>query len=216
MKKVIVLVVLFALPIVAYLFFAAGVNKFAKLPVLTENIETLDAFTPLHEGDTLQLKEKITVLSFLGNATEAMEGNAFNLNEKIYKKNYPFYDFQFVVIAEKGTQDQAEDLLNDIGTYTDTSKWKFAFGSNTDIDKLFNSLHTDFKLNDSHATPYVFIIDKNRNLRGRDGEMSESGEDEFGYDTRSVAQLSDEMTDDIKVILAEYRLALKKYNKKEK
>jgi hypothetical protein len=29
----------------------------------------------------------------------------------------------------------------------------------------------------------------------------------------SVAELSDEMKDDVKIILAEYRLALKKYNK---
>ena len=57
----------------------------------------------------------------------------------------------------------------------------------------------------------MFIIDKDSNLRGRDDD------DEgllYGYDSRSVSELGNKMNDDIKVILAEYRLALKKYNSK--
>ena len=42
MKKAFVLIVLFVLPIVAYLFFASGVNNFGKLPVLTENVNEID------------------------------------------------------------------------------------------------------------------------------------------------------------------------------
>ena len=38
----------------------------------------------------------------------------------------------------------------------------------------------------------------------------------YGYDSRSVAELSDKMNDDVKVILAEYRLALKKNNAERK
>ena len=34
----------------------------------------------------------------------------------------------------------------------------------------------------------------------------------FGFDARSVAQINKKMIDDVKVILAEYRLALKIYN----
>ena len=43
-------------------------------------------------------------------------------------------------------------------------------------------------------------------LRGRDDN------DNVGYDARSVADIHNNMVDDVKVILAEYRLALKKYN----
>lgn len=35
----------------------------------------------------------------------------------------------------------------------------------------------------------------------------------MGYDATSVADLNNKMIDDVKVILAEYRLALKKYDK---
>ena len=34
----------------------------------------------------------------------------------------------------------------------------------------------------------------------------------YGFDARSVAEINNKMEDDIKVILAEYRLALKKYS----
>tara|TARA_B100000949_G_C14218707_1_gene423544 strand:- start:36 stop:683 length:648 start_codon:yes stop_codon:yes gene_type:complete len=212
MKKFLVLGVLFILPIVAYLFFSSGVNNFAKLPVLTPQISNLEDFTSL-DGSEVVLDNKITILSIYGSNIEAKEGNAFNLNEKIYDKNYNFEDFQFVVIAENGTQDQARALLKELSTTIDTRKWKFIFGSSTAIQSFFNSLKTDLDLDEYLGTPKVFIIDKDRSLRGRPKEEGE--EAVYGYNTSSVADLTNTMTDDVKVILAEYRLALKKYNRKE-
>lgn len=212
MKKFLVLGVLFILPIVAYLFFSSGVNNFAKLPVLTPQISNLEDFTSL-DGSEVVLDNKITILSIYGSNIEAKEGNAFNLNEKIYDKNYNFEDFQFVVIAENGTQDQARALLKELSTTIDTRKWKFVFGSSTAIQSFFNSLKTDLDLDEYLGTPKVFIIDKDRSLRGRPKEEGE--EAVYGYNTSSVADLTNTMTDDVKVILAEYRLALKKYNRKE-
>ncbi len=212
MKKFLVLGVLFILPIVAYLFFSSGVNNFAKLPVLTPQISNLEDFTSL-DGSEVVLDNKITILSVYGSNIEVKEGNAFNLNEKIYDKNYNFEDFQFVVIAENGTQDQAKALLKELSTTIDTRKWKFVFGSSTAIQSFFDSLKTDLDLDEYLGTPKVFIIDKDRSLRGRPEEEGE--EAVYGYNTSSVADLTNTMTDDVKVILAEYRLALKKYNRKE-
>lgn len=212
MKKFLVLGVLFILPIVAYLFFSSGVNNFAKLPVLTPQISNLEDFTSL-DGSEVVLDNKITILSIYGSNIEAKEGNAFNLNEKIYDKNYNFEDFQFVVIAENGTQDQARALLKELSTTIDTRKWNFVFGSSAAIQSFFNSLKTDLDLDEYLGTPKVFIIDKDRSLRGRPKEEGE--EAVYGYNTSSVADLTNTMTDDVKVILAEYRLALKKYNRKE-
>jgi len=83
MKKVLVLVVLFILPLVAYLFFASGVNNFGKLPVLTEEVTDVSVINPAYT-----FKEKITILGFLGNDIEYIKGNLFNLNQKIYKRFY--------------------------------------------------------------------------------------------------------------------------------
>ena len=65
---------------------------------------------------------------------------------------------------------------------------------------------------------YVFIIDKDGRLRGREENLEKKEEKIYGYDTSSVADLNNVMVDDVKVILAEYRLALKKYkaDRKEK
>ena len=74
----------------------------------------------------------------------------------------------------------------------------------------FLSLNISIDLDEDGSTPYVFIIDKNRSLRGRNDD--EDVVTLYGYDARSVAQINKKMIDDVKVILAEYRLALKIYN----
>ena len=78
------------------------------------------------------------------------------------------------------------------------------------MNKHFSSLKTTLELNEVGSTPFVFIIDKDANLRGRNDDEDQGIV--FGFDARSVAQINKKMIDDVKVILAEYRLALKIYN----
>ena len=73
---------------------------------------------------------------------------------------------------------------------------------------MFNSLKTNLNLDSDLGTSHVFIIDRDGNLRGRD----DSEGVKFGYDSRFVADINNNMVDDVKVILAEYRMALKKNN----
>ncbi|WP_373074206.1 hypothetical protein [Zeaxanthinibacter enoshimensis] len=207
MKKTIVLVVLFIFPLVAYLFFASGVNQFGRLPVLTEKISDVSTLDP---GTTF--KDKITILGFLGSDLEYKKGNAFNLNQKIYKPFYEFNDFQMVMLVPDGTQDKVEDLKKDLGALVDISKWKFVFAPEKEITRVFNSLETDLELDAQLGTPYVFIIDKEMKLRGRTDDEDEDEGVKYGFNTISVAELNNKMEDDVKVILAEYRLALKKNN----
>ena len=65
MKKNIVLFILFILPIVAYLFFASGINSFAKLPTITKNIPELNDWKTL-DDKPVALTNKITILGFIG------------------------------------------------------------------------------------------------------------------------------------------------------
>ncbi len=211
MKKVFVLIVLFALPISVYILFASAVNHFKHLPILTEQVDNLNNFTSL-EGDTIELNKKITLLSFYGKSIHSMRGNAFNLNEKIYTDNQVYREFQCVVLAEDGTQDQARQLLKDLHSFSglDVSKWKFAFGSLEDIQQVFDDLHTDVKLNDKYASPFVFLIDQEMNLRGRKKDDPPfKSPTLYGYDTRSVAVLDNTLVDDLKILLIEYQLKKK-------
>jgi len=174
MKKNLVLFVLFVLPIVAYLFFASGVNSFAKLPTITPTIPDLQEWKTT-EGKSVTLNNKITILGFIGYDVEHHKGGFFNLYEKIYARNKEFKDFQM---------------------------------------SYYSKLQLQGSLNEKLGTPNVYIVDKKRNLRGRKGK-NKKGEEEYqeGYNTFKVSDLYNNMIDDVKVILAEYRLALKKNNK---
>src|SRR5690554_7789369 len=101
MKKVLLFVALFVVPIVAYLFFASGVNSFIKLPTVTENIPELSTNWTSVSGEPVQLENKITVLGFTGSDFSTIEGNMTNLAHKIYDRNKDFVDFQVVYIRSE-------------------------------------------------------------------------------------------------------------------
>jgi len=213
MKKNIVLFVLFILPIVAYLFFASGVNSFITLPTITKTIPDVNPQWKSLNGETVTLNKKITILGFAGQNLMENSGNFFTLNQKIYNKYREFKDFQFVFIAPEGTQEQARTLLKELSGLTDVSGYHFVFAPASEIQTYFNDLKLLGKLDSKSGTPMVYIIDKKRNLRGRKGK-SVQGAPEYkeGYNTTSAAELHNDMMDDVKIILAEYRLALKRNN----
>ena len=192
------------LPLVAYLFFASGINNFAKLPILEKDVLNVDTFSEK------TFDNKISILIFLGNNIQKKKGDILNLNQKIYKRFYEFNDFQFIALGPIEIKKQIEDLVGELstGTNTEMTKWFFLFQDSEDTKNIFKSLRTNLELDEFGGSPYVFIVDKNGFLRGR----NDSDGIKFGYDIRSVAELNNYMVDDIKIILAEYRLALKKNN----
>ena len=203
MKKTLVLTILFILPLVVYMFFASGVNQFGRLPVLGGPVASLDGF-----DTSEQLDGKITILGFLGADIDHKKGLAFNLNQKIYKPFYEFREFQILMVAPTGTEARAEALRRELASLEDTRNWRFVFGEEAAIRGLFASLGTELVLDENLSTPYVFIVDKERLLRGRANDEDEGTK--YGFDATSVADLNNKMKDDVKIILAEYRLALKK------
>ena len=210
MKKNIVLFSLFILPIVAYLFFASGVHNFTHLPTVTKSIPDLNNWKD-EKGQQFSLEDKITILVFPGTKILYNKGDAFNLNQKIYEKVMGFKDFQLICIAPIGTETQTIELKEELGRICDMSKWNYVFASPNEIKEYYNQLNLIGQLDENLRTPNVFIVDKERNLRGRKGK-NKKGEPEYkeGYNSISAADLHNEMGDDIKIILAEYRLALKK------
>ena len=212
-KKIWVLIVLFIAPLIFYLLLLTGSNNFAKLPVVTETIKDINHFKT-KDSKILSLEGKISILCFLGNDLQSVKNNALNLNEKIYKHFYKFRDFQFVVVLPEGAQEQALLLKNELGAITDMKKWNFVFGSSEDIVDLFDSLKTTYSLDSKDYSPYAFIIDKNMHLRGRTNDKDVDNRISYGYNAETVAPIHSKMVDDVKVLIAEYRLALKK-NKRE-
>lgn len=216
MKKKAVLIILFILPLVVYLFFATGVNSFIKLPTLTEKIADVNPNWKSLNGEKVTLNDKITILGFSGENIMENRGNFFLLNQKIYNRNKEFKDFQIVFISPDGTQDKVKSILERLDKLTDTKGYHFVFAKPEEIQTFFSTMKLVGQLNENFGSPNVYIIDKERNLRGRKGK-SVQGKPEYreGYNVQSSAELHNEMTDDLKIILAEYRLALKKNNRKD-
>jgi hypothetical protein len=210
MKKNLVLFVLFILPIVAYLFFASGVNGFIKLPVLTKSVPEFRKFKTI-DSVNVKLEGKITLIGFPGSDVEARKGNFFNLNQKIFKKYKEFKDFQVVLLVPFGSEDQVVEISKKLAGLTDMSNWYFVMASDKDIQVFYNSMKLQDDINTTQGTTNVFIIDKERNVRGRKGQVDkDDAEYREGYNTTLVSELHNELNDDVKIVLAEYRLALKK------
>ena len=213
--KKIVLGLLFVFPLLVYLFFASGKNNFAKLPILSKGITEIQNLE-FQADNPVSLKDQISIIGYWGGSLKNKQAEALNLNEKIYKRFYEFADFQFVFFLNKNRLSQVDSLKRALkeGVGTDLTKWNFIAATTDEIQTHFTSLQTPIKLDQDGSTPYVFIIDKDLNLRGRNDD--EDSGTLYGFDARSVAQINKKMIDDVKVILAEYRLALKIYNNKLK
>ncbi|MGL2994370.1 hypothetical protein [Flavobacterium sp. TSSA_36] len=205
MKKNSVLFVLFILPIVAYLFFASGVNSFTKLPIITPKVADFGNWKSLR-GDVVHLEGKITVLGFSGTQLIANRGNLFNLNQKIYQRYHSFKDLQFVMLCPIGTENEAKAVIESLQAFTEVTQWHFVFASPKEIQNFYNQLQLKNPLDQYLGTDKVFLLDKERNLRGR------KDKDDYleGYSTFHPAELSNEMLDDFKILLYEYKAALKK------
>ena len=208
LKKYLILGFLFFFPIFVYVFLSTGINNFAKLPVLTETVMDIENI----EGNiaNVSFKNKISVVAFWGGDLNNKKSEALNLNQKIYKRFYEFQDFQFVLLHDKNDNKAIEDLKSDLvsGVGTDLKNWNFIPTTQSNIKMIFDSFKTNIELDESFSTPYVFSVDRDLNLRGRDDD--EDIGMLFGFNSQSVAEINNKMVDDVKIILAEYRLDLKK------
>ena len=210
MKKLI-LIILLVLPIVIYLIFASATHNQLFLPTISKNNLELPQWKSLDNKPVI-LKDKISVLGFIGSDIKAVQGNIFNFNQKIYDKYVGFKDFQVVIIAVDGSQKQVTELIEKLKGFTENmSGYRFVFASKPEIQAYYDSFNFKGKLSPDCMTSEVFILDKDRNHRGRKGKNKE-GKEEYreSYNTTSAADLHNEMTDDVKILLREYRLALKR------
>lgn len=210
MKRKIVLLGLLVLPLVLYIYFSMVKHNQLFLPVITKNISELPVTTAL-DGKPVALKGKISVIGFFGNDINRRKEAIFNLNQKINNKYKGFTDFQMVMLVPNGDQEAVTKLEESLKRMGDISNWRFVFASPDAIRGFYNSFNTQEKLDATTGSEYVFIVDKDRNLRGRRGQNLK-GEEEYkdGYNTFIVSELHNDMTDDVKILLREYRLALRR------
>ena len=210
MKRKIVLLGLLVLPLVLYVYFSMVKHNQLFLPIITKNLKELPVHTAL-DGKPVALKGKISIVGFFGDDINLRKEAIFNLNQKINNKYKGFTDFQMVMLVPNGDQEAVKALEESLRHMGDISNWRFVFAAPRDIRAFYSSFHTQEKLDDKAGSNYVFIVDKNLSLRGRHGQ-NKKGEQEYkdGYNTFIVSELHNDMTDDVKILLREYRLALRR------
>jgi hypothetical protein len=212
MKNKLVLILLFVLPIAIYLIFSTATHNSLFLPTISKANADLPANWVGLNQEKISMKDKITVLGFVGNNVIENRGNFFNLNQKIYNKYKGFKDFQMVIVTTVGNEEKAKQIIEELAPITgEMTGWKFVFATPEEIQTFYDSYKLVGKLDANFGTPDVIIVDKELNHRGRKGK-NKKGKEEYkeSYNTISAADLHNEMTDDVKIILREYRLALKK------
>lgn len=214
MKKKLVLITLFVLPVVIYLFFASGIYNFANLPLRSSNVADVvemssQEFKAVKTADTpLTFKNHITLVGYIGDALLENPGYTANLNLMIFKYFERYDDFQLILFVNKGNEQVIEALKEELARIFDVSKMRFIVASKDQVNAHFESLQTGLTLMLDGGHPDVFLIDKELSLR--------SGHDEkkaniYGYDFTQAVEMG-YLKDDVKILLAEYRLALKKNN----
>ena len=212
-KKKIVLGVLFLLPIAIYMFFATGVNNFGKLPVLSQDVVSVSNFKDLN-GAPVTLDNKITILGFFGDTPLQTKAYTYNLAHKIYKKNHEYKEFQFLILLPQSARNGAKILTNKISEIAPTTAWKYAFGTPQAIQDAFTSLNSGYTLDSSLASSFVFIIDKDAHLRGRNDDQDMPDGLVYGYNSADIGDINNRMSDDVKVVLAEYRKETKENSRR--
>ncbi len=215
MKKNLVLGSLFILPVVIYLFFASGIYNFAKLPVFGTPIQDIDHFASSEikgidtATESLTLKDHVTILGYLGDELKTNVGYTANLNLTIYKYFQGYEEFQMVFFVSPGNKLFIEKLKTELTRVTDVKKFRFITASLQQTAQHFESLNISVPLVDN-ASPFIFVIDKTLHIRSRNNDDGKKL-NAFGYDITQAVETG-YLKDDIKIVLAEYRSALKKNN----
>jgi hypothetical protein len=211
-KKFLILGVLFFLPVAFLLMLYPSTNNYNVLDVVKEEVLDISNLSSVTNSDVL-LKDHITVLAFLGSNPESRIVEASNLKELVYNKFKGFKKFQIVMLVTKESQDRTSRLIQELNKYSEHKYWHFVYASDSDINKLFNSLRTSLLLDTVLSTSSVFIIDKELNQRGRlDDRTKKEKEKEAkmypltAYDCSEVSIIKNKLAaEDMRVLLEEYR-----------
>ena len=210
-KKTSTLLILFFLPVIFLLFLYPSTHNYNALDSIKKDVLETSAFAT-EDGETILLENNITVLGFFGLEPIENATSALNLKELIYDKFKGFKRFQILILLPNGVEEQVKLLKLELLKYDELKYWHFIYGDQQDIIKVFNSLKTEEILNANFTTNHVFIVDKERNQRGRLDDRTER-EIEKGaalyemssYDCIEVAVLKNKMSEDIRILFTEYR-----------
>ena len=210
-RKWIILGILFLLPVIFLLFLYPSTHNYNTLDIVNEDIKETDFLNFIDKRKT-NFEENITILNFLGDKPVENITGTLNLKELVYDKFKGFKKFQIISIASLNSEKSLENVKKELLKSDELKYWFFATTSDEEINKIYSSLRSQIELDSSNYTSQVFIIDKQRNQRGRiddrDDDQIENNIGLFGlysYNSIIVSEIKKKMNDDIRILFTEYR-----------
>lgn len=210
-RKWFILGILFLLPVIFLLFLYPSTHNYNTLDIVNEDIVEVEFFNFIDNRKT-NFEGNITVLNFLGDKPMENITGALNLKELVYDKFKGFKKFQIISISSLNSEKSLESVKKELMKSDELKYWFFATTSDEEINKIYSSLRYHNELDSSNYTSEVYIIDKQRNQRGRiddrDDNQIENKIDSFGlysYNSIIVSEIKKKMNDDIRILFTEYR-----------
>ncbi|PCH50404.1 MAG: hypothetical protein COC22_05885 [Flavobacteriaceae bacterium] len=213
MKKFWVLFSLFILPLVFYIFLSKGIYKYANLPILTDKVVDVKEFST---EESSSFANKLTVVCFLGSDIKEAKASLFNLNQTVYKRYYQKPFFQMIAVLPKENKNDYVKVIEELSVFTDIKNWRFVYSNSENIQTLFNSFDTPFKLNKNLYSENAYIIDMELRLRGRKDDEDAADGKLYGYNMKSVSTLKNKMKDDIDVIYYQLKKSAEKQKRRKR
>ena len=222
LRKYLILSAILLLPSILYLLLTTGTHNFAHLPVLTYpdvqgrvQARRAPRFSFIGKDgavvDNSTVKDKVYVVDFFFTRCPSICPIMTENMRKVYDR-FKVYD-DFAVISH--TVDPTNDTPEVLAEYAskrrvDGERWYFVTGEK---DSLYSAAfqYLSSAMEDSLApggflhTEYFVLVDKDGCLRSR---VDDQGNMIGVYDGTDMQQVNN-LIDDIKVLMAEYRLELK-------
>jgi hypothetical protein len=90
--------------------------------------------------------------------------------------------------------------------------WHYVFGEPNDIKEVFGSLKVEEPLDANLFTDHVFVVDKDLKQRGRLDDRTDKEKENkddsyalYSYDCIEIDEIKNKMSDDLRILLTEYR-----------
>ena len=193
------------------MFLYPSTHNYNTLDIVNENIVEIDSLNFLDNNQTT-LENNITILNFLGENPIDNITSALNLKELVYDKFKGFKKFQIVSISSGDSSNFLYEVKKELLKSDELNYWYFATVDNVSLQKIYFSLTAESKLDSFNYTSQVFIIDKQKNQRGR---IDDRDEDQviknldltglYSYNSIKVSEIKSKMNDDIRILFTEYR-----------
>ena len=155
----------------------------------------------------MQLKDKVSIIGYLGDQLKTNVGYTANLNLTIFKYYQGFSEFQMIFFVNPGSEAQVEEVKESLARVTDVTKLRFVEATPEQARSHFDGLKTPYAADMNGYSPFVFVVDKELNVRSRNDDLKKLND--YGYDLTQAVEMG-YLKEDIKVVLAAYRLALRK------